>query len=111
MHKLLFDQNLSFRIIKNIVHQFPESTHVRLIKLDQADDLTVWEYSKKNGFHIVTQDSDYNDINTLNGYPPKIIRITTGNSTTKKIIELILNKSDLIHDFLDNEKNGYLEIE
>lgn len=111
MHKLLFDQNLSYRIIKHIEQLFPNSAHVRLLKLDHADDLEVWKYAKENGFHIVTQDSDFNDINTLNGYPPKIIRINTGNAATQKIIELILKKNDLIQNFLDNEKMGYLEID
>jgi predicted nuclease of predicted toxin-antitoxin system len=111
MHKLLFDQNLSYRIIKQIEHLFPESNHVRLLKLDTADDLEIWQYAKEHGFHIVTQDTDFHDINTLYGYPPKIIRIHTGNTTTNIIIELLKKKNELIHDFLDNEKIGFLELE
>lgn len=111
MHKLLFDQNLSYRIIKQIEQLFPSSAHIRHLKLDKSDDLSVWNYAKVNGFHIITKDSDFNDINILNGFPPKIIRINTGNTTTKKIIELIISNNDLIHDFLDNEKMGYLELD
>ncbi len=111
MHKLLLDQNLSYKIIKHIKHLFPNSTHVRLLKLDQADDLAVYLYAKEHNFHIVTQDADFNDINTLNGYPPKVIRINTGNNATQTIIELIQNKSEIILDFLDNETIGFLEID
>jgi predicted nuclease of predicted toxin-antitoxin system len=111
MHKLLFDQNLSYRIIQQIEHIFPNSTHVKLIHLETADDLEIWQYAKDHDFHIVTQDTDFHDINTLYGYPPKIIRIHTGNTTTHTIIELLQKKSELIHDFLDNENIGFLELE
>jgi predicted nuclease of predicted toxin-antitoxin system len=111
MHKLLFDQNLSYRIIKQIEHLFPSSSHVRLLKLDKVDDLAIWKYANEHGFHIVTQDTDFNDINTLYGYPPKIIRIRTGNASTNAIIQLIQNKNEIIHDFLDNEETGFLELD
>ncbi|MBU4017422.1 DUF5615 family PIN-like protein [Patescibacteria group bacterium] len=111
MHKLLFDQNLSYRIIKEIGHLFPNSSHVCLLKLDKADDLTIWNYAKEHGFHIVTQDSDFNDTNILYGYPPKIIRIHTGNTATNTIIELIQKKNEAIQNFLDNEKTGFLELD
>ena len=111
MHKLLFDQNLSYRIIQQIEHLFPGSTHVRILKLETADDIEIWQYAKDHDFHIVTQDTDFHNINTLYGYPPKIIRINTGNTATSTVIELLQKKNELIHDFLDNEKIGFLELE
>lgn len=111
MHKLLLDQNLSYKIIKHIEHLFPKSSHVRLLNLDTADDFTVWQYAKEHGYHIVTQDIDFNDINILKGYPPKIIRINTGNTATQTIIKLLQNKSDIINEFLNNDQIGYLEID
>jgi len=111
MHKLLLDQNLSYKIIKHIEHLFPNSSHVRLLSLETSEDLEVWQYAKEHEYHIVTQDTDFNDINALKGFPPKIIRINTGNTSTKIIIKLLQNKNDLINEFLDNEQNGYLEID
>jgi predicted nuclease of predicted toxin-antitoxin system len=111
MHKLLLDQNLSYRIVKEIENLFPGSNHVRLLKFDKADDLTVWQYAKKHGFHIITQDIDFIDMNILYGYPPKIIRIHTGNAATRTIIELIRKRSEMIRNFLENEEIGYLELE
>lgn len=111
MHKLLLDQNLSYKIIKQIEHLFPNSSHVRLLDLDTADDIDVWQYAKEHDYHIVTQDSDFNDISALRGYPPKIIRINTGNTSTPAIIKLLNDKNELINAFLDNENIGYLEID
>ena len=110
MPKLLFDQNLSYRIIKNIGDLFPESKHVARLKLDKADDLALWQYAKDNDFHIVSKDTDFNDINTLYGFPPKIIWIQTGNTSTKNIIEIIRNKSKVIQLFLEDTNTGILKI-
>lgn len=63
--KLLFDQNLSFKLAKKLSDVFPESSQVKLLGLDEADDPDIWEYARQNGFTLVTQDSDYNDRSAL----------------------------------------------
>ncbi|MGI8420275.1 MAG: DUF5615 family PIN-like protein [Candidatus Levyibacteriota bacterium] len=111
MHKLLLDQNLSYKIIKHIDRLFPHSAHVRQLNLDTCDDFIVWQYAKEHSYHIITQDTDFNDINTLHSYPPKIIRINTGNTSTQTIINLLQNKSAIINEFLNNKHIGYLELD
>lgn len=111
MHKLLFDQNLSYKIIKHIDHLFPHSSHVRLLSLDTADDQALWEYAKEHDYTIVTQDEDFDDISALHGYPPKIIRINTGNTTTQTVIDLLVNKAGIVEDFLKSDTTAYLELE
>lgn len=59
MHKLLLDQNLSYRILTQLEQFFPRSSHVRLLKLDQSDDIAIWQYAKKHNFHIVSKDTDF----------------------------------------------------
>jgi len=46
---------------------------VKFVDLDQADDLTVWNYAKDNGFTIVTKDSDFHELSLVYGNPPKIL--------------------------------------
>jgi predicted nuclease of predicted toxin-antitoxin system len=58
MHKLLFDQNLSYLICDQLDYLFPESSHVKLLGLDTEDDLSVWKYAKQNRFHIVSKDKE-----------------------------------------------------
>jgi predicted nuclease of predicted toxin-antitoxin system len=36
--KLLFDQNLSFKLCQNLADLFPESIHVRLLGLSETGD-------------------------------------------------------------------------
>ena len=53
--KLLFDQNLSFKLVQSIADAFPESNQVGLLGLAEADDRDVWDHAKTNGFTIVSQ--------------------------------------------------------
>lgn len=70
--KLLLDENLSRRVVPFILDTYPESTQVALIGMEQADDQTIWDYAKQNGFVIVTRDSDYLDLSALRGHPPRL---------------------------------------
>jgi len=58
--KLLFDHNLSPKLVDRLADLFPESTHLYTLGMDQAGDRDVWNYAQSNGFTIVTRDSDYN---------------------------------------------------
>ena len=43
--KLLFDQNLSFKLCTQLADVFPDSSQTRLLGLDQADDRTLWQHA------------------------------------------------------------------
>ena len=83
--KLLFDHNLSPRLINRLANLFPDSTHVYTLGMDQEDDLNIWKHALSNDFTIVTRDSDYNELLVLRGFPPKVIWIRRGNCSTNEI--------------------------
>ena len=101
--KLLFDQNISFRIIKQLDSKVPESSQVRLLGLENAEDIEIWEYAKVNDFTIVTFDTDFYDLSLIKGVPPKIIWLRIGNASTKNIAGCILSNYELIKEFIFNE--------
>jgi predicted nuclease of predicted toxin-antitoxin system len=101
--RLLFDQNISFRITKKLRSYFPDCLHVSDCGLNDCDDPDIWKYAKERDFAIVTFDSDFFDISIINGHPPKIIWIRTGNLTTIEIARLIINNKETITAFLDTE--------
>ncbi|HET6382849.1 MAG TPA: DUF5615 family PIN-like protein [Armatimonadota bacterium] len=45
--KLVFDQNLSFNLCPRLADLFPDSSQVRLVGLDRADDRTRREASPR----------------------------------------------------------------
>lgn len=87
--KLLLDQNISRKLVKKLETIFPGSSHVYLLGLRKASDEEVWSYAYDNGFTIVTHDSDFNERSIIYGYPPKVIWLRTGNTSTKNIKRLI----------------------
>ncbi|MGH7970223.1 MAG: DUF5615 family PIN-like protein, partial [Limisphaerales bacterium] len=73
--KLLYDHNLSPKLVRRLDDLFPHSDHVFALHLDEAEDSVLWEYAKTNGFVIVSKDSDFSDRSLLFGPPPKVIRL------------------------------------
>jgi predicted nuclease of predicted toxin-antitoxin system len=98
--KLLFDQNISYRIVPKIEAIFPLAKHISQVGFANANDVDIWLFAKNEGFVIVTFDTDYFDISLINGCPPKIIWLRTGNISTRAIIELILSHQGAIADFV-----------
>jgi predicted nuclease of predicted toxin-antitoxin system len=80
--KLLLDQNLSFRIAENLMALHPDSSHVRLVGLERVDDEAIWNFAQANGYVIVSKDSDFHQRSFLRGFPPKVVWIRCGNSST-----------------------------
>ncbi len=108
--KLLFDQNLSFKLVNLLKDEFPGSTQVRLVNLDLADDAVVWNYAKENSYTIVTQDADFYEIGLLKGSPPKVIWLRCGNHSTLFLTTLIKKNTLSITEFLESEEKFCLEI-
>jgi len=52
--KLLYDQNLSAKLVSELSDLFPGSEHVRNVGLKTASDAAIRKYAVKHGFTIVT---------------------------------------------------------
>ena len=49
--KLLFDHNISPRMLGRLVDIFPDATHVALVELERAPDPIVWTYAQVKRLH------------------------------------------------------------
>ncbi len=83
--KVLFDQNLSPKLVKLLADLLPGSSHVQSVGLSCASDDQVWEHARLNGFAIVTKDEDYNSLSVVRGNSPKVIWLQLGNCTTAQV--------------------------
>jgi predicted nuclease of predicted toxin-antitoxin system len=83
--KLLFDHNLSYKLVGRLADLFPDSVHIRNVYLHTVDDRTVWEHARANGFAIVSKDEDFHQLSFLYGAPPKVVWVRLGNCTTADI--------------------------
>jgi predicted nuclease of predicted toxin-antitoxin system len=109
--KLLFDNNLSHKLVAKLSDIFPNSTHVMTIHLDESEDEKIWGYAKENGFIIVTKDADFNEISLLKGYPPKVIWIRIANCKIADIEKIIRNNNIVLNEFYHNQNSGIIEID
>jgi predicted nuclease of predicted toxin-antitoxin system len=108
--KLLFDQNISHRIIGRVSEHFPHSKQVRELGLEGCSDREIWEYAMENSFTIATFDGDFFDLSLVWGHPPKIIWLRTRNQSTQHILQgLITHKKDIM-DFINDSNLSCLSL-
>ena len=87
--KLLFDQNLSHKLVTELPAKFPGSAHVRELGLAQAPDSEVWAHAAAQGFVIVSKDVDFQQRALRMGCPPKVIWVRLGNCLTANVATLL----------------------
>ena len=106
--RLLFDQNLSRRLVGELALLFPDSAHVGALGLDTATDREIWAYAGEHGYVIVSKDSDFRQLAFLFGPPPKAVWLRVGNATTQVIASLIRSRSDAIAAFCASDDEAFL---
>jgi predicted nuclease of predicted toxin-antitoxin system len=91
--KLLFDANLSPKLVPRLAELFPGSVHVFETGLARfTRDESVWTYARENGFAIVTADADFVQLVEKRGAPPKIIRLEKCDYRTR-VVEALLRSN------------------
>jgi predicted nuclease of predicted toxin-antitoxin system len=108
--KLLFDQNLSYRLCGLLDDLFPGSAQVSQLHLDQATDRQIWEFAAQHDYTVVTQDGDFAELSALYGAPPKVVWLRCGNRPTTLISELIRNNAETILTLYHDDALSMLEI-
>jgi predicted nuclease of predicted toxin-antitoxin system len=108
--KLLFDQNLSPRLVKLLSDVYPAASHVYLVHLDQATDVAVWKYAQQHGYAIVTRDVDFSELSMLRSFPPKIIWVRRGNCSTSDVGTLLRLQKDVIYALENDPDVGVIEL-
>ena len=106
--KLLFDHNLSPRLVNHLGDIYPNSNHLFNLGLDTEEDAVIWQYAVDNEFVIVTKDADFSELSLIRGFPPKVIWIRIGNCTTNDIESLIRSHTQEIERFYSASTLGIL---
>jgi predicted nuclease of predicted toxin-antitoxin system len=108
--KLLFDQNLSPKLVAQLADVFPASEHVEDVGLGAASDELVWEYARVGGLAIVSKDEDYSHLSVFRGSPPKVLWLLTGNCTAARVEELLRTQLGDILAFESDASVGVLAL-
>lgn len=78
--KLLFDENLSRKLVARLAELYPASAYVVEFDLLESSDREIGEFAKTREFVIVSTDADYCELATTMGPPPKVIWLGPGRT-------------------------------
>jgi len=70
---LLFDENLSGRLVDALLDIYPGSAHIEQVGLRGAPDLAIWDHARVHGHVLVTRDEDFHRLSVLRGFPPDVV--------------------------------------
>jgi predicted nuclease of predicted toxin-antitoxin system len=108
--KLLFDQNLSRKLVTRLADIYPASSHAQFHGLEEKTDTEIWMFAWANDFCIVTQDADFAERSRLYGSPPKVMWLRCGNAPTSQVKNLLRSGADAIQELLSNPNFHCLEL-
>ncbi|MGI9014287.1 MAG: DUF5615 family PIN-like protein [Phycisphaerales bacterium] len=106
--RLLFDENLSPRLVQLLADRFPDSAHVHEIGLGSSADAHIWQAATNGGFAIVSKDKDFYNRSLLRGHPPKVIWLRIGNAGTAMVAQLLERNHAEIESFDRDDRMGVL---
>jgi predicted nuclease of predicted toxin-antitoxin system len=108
--RLLFDEQLSEMLVRQLVAVFPGALHVRLLDRAGAPDSDVWQMAREHGCVLVTKDGDFHRLSLLRGAPPKVVWLRIGNCGTADIARLLTAHADDIREFEAHSDATVLEL-
>ena len=106
--KLLFDENLSFRLVRALADAYPDSGHVDFVQLRGAPDEALWKHARAYGFTLVSKDDDFRHPSLVYGAPPKVAWLQMGNASTAELIEFLRARQPVLNAFDDSPTDSLL---
>ena len=108
--KLLFDENLSYRLVRLLADIYPDSAYVGDFDLLGAPDSIIWALAAEHGFMLVSKDTDFFERSGLYGAPPKVIWLRIGNAPTSATAGLLRDHYVIVRRFHDDPDSTLLAL-
>jgi predicted nuclease of predicted toxin-antitoxin system len=108
--KLLFDHNISHKLVARLADIFPDSSQTRLLNLSRTNDSQLWLIAKTHHFVFVSKDRDVAELAVFRGAPPKVIWLRMGNCKTAAIERTMRANVGVIEDFVTDPERVVLEL-
>ena len=108
--RLLFDENLSARLVRLLAEVYPGSAHLADVALAGAADGRVWAYAAAHGYVLVTKDEDFHRLSVFRGFPPKVVWVRLGNCSTGEVAALLTHYHATVVEFVAHADAGFLAL-
>ena len=105
---LLFDENLSPSLVRELAQEFPRARHVRDVGLRGSDDRRVWDHARQHACVIVSKDTDFRERSYVEGLPPKVVWLDVGNGNTRRIVDLLRRERRRVEAFIVEPETSLL---
>ena len=109
--RLLFDENLSRKLVIRLAELYPESAHLVEFGLLASPDRDIWEYAKAKDFVIVSTDSDFYELATTIGPPPKVVWLRRWTHPTRDAEHVLRRDAIRITEFAADPELGVLVLD
>ena len=109
--KLLFDENLSYKLVERVSELYPGSVHVSQAGLRERSDREIWEFAKEHGFVLVSADSDFYERATTLGPPPQVVWLRRWTHPTRDAEALLRREAIRIAEFGQTPDLGILVLD
>lgn len=106
--KLLLDENLSPTLVDRLAAAYPDSRHVDQVGLHGERDERIWSFAGEQGYVLVSKDSDFRELTSIHGAPPKVVWLTVGNAGTSVIQNLLLENRSRLEEFVRDPEEALL---
>lgn len=106
--KLPFDENLSPKLVRMLADDYPGCLHIREAGHRGASDADIWEYARRQGFTIVSKNTDFRERSFVEGSPPKVIWLDIGNGGTTVVAELLWRERRRVEAFHRQDESSFL---
>ena len=108
--RLLFDENLSERLLQPLAELFPDSEHIRNLTSTGASDRLLWDLARTSRFILTTRDEDFVGMSVLQKAPPKVLWLNVGRSRNAVIAALVQSHAADIERFAAHDEYTFLAI-
>lgn len=110
MVRLLFDEQLSEKLCRQLSDLYPNSLHIRSLGLGGAKDGDIWEQAKSHRCIVVSKDEDFYRLAISKGAPPKLIWVRQGNGSTDDIAKILRSSYETVLWFSEQSDATVLEL-
>lgn len=100
--RLLFDQNLSHKLVERLADVFPESLHVRDIGMKSASDPMIAEFARAQSLTIVSKDADFLALRFVLGEHVRMVWVRLGNGSTDQVEQALRQRRASIEALADD---------
>jgi predicted nuclease of predicted toxin-antitoxin system len=107
--RLLFDQNLSHKLVRRLADIFPDSLHVRDIGMKSATDPAIAKVALTEDLTIVSKDADFLALRFVLGEHVRMVWVRLGNGSTDQVEQALRHWRTSI-EALVNDPSQVIEI-